>query len=1218
MPTRTWRGTIDSNWGTAGNWLEGAVPTSADDVVFDVSSSACTVNASARSCLTINFSAYTNTITMSNTITVGGDVTLGSSMIISGSSALIVNANATLRSNGRVWSNPLTLSGTSRTYTLADNWTVSNVLTLNGTTSQIINGSTIYSSGNLTSNTTAITSGTTNIELNGGTWSNSSTGVLRNNLTFNGNVSVNGNVYYNTGTLTYTGGTVTTTGSTLNIGASTTLNTSGMSWNNITLTTTGGVPTITNNSVITINGTFSIGNVKLDGSDFNCFGNVTHNASQTINGTATIYFKGNVNYFQGNNPPYSFRNNLVLDSGVNTITFTGLVGFDNITVTHSGGTVNASGSTINVNRNTVGLSTFNTSSVNWGNIELWGGTLVLSSDLNINGLLTMIGSSTTVNGSFNINANGGTTLNGVTIAKGTGTPRLYFKGGTVQSSNTLGRISMDSYIDGNITIGTLLIIGDNGSINYVSGVVTNTTNNTVSFANLNVSINLAGVTLNNVNFTSATNNYTITLLSNLNINGLLTTTGGSISGSFNINVSGGVTVINNGIFAQGTGTTVLNLLGGTWSITGTGVIRLNTVINGNITISGNVYYNTGTLTHSGGTVTSTGSTMNIGAATTITVNNTGFTLNNINTSANVTFAGTNGFPINGTYTCTTPGTTHTFVSTQTYSINSLNIAGTNASRVTLRSSSSGSKAIINLNSVQSEYYLNVTDIDGSGGATGWTFGGTVTNSDNWNASTTLYYVGASNFSATGSWAPYSGGVPIGSISAPASTDDTAFDVNSVNNCNMNAAGTCKSVNFSGYTATLTMTNTMTVSGNVTLASGMSISGSSALIVNATHTFTSNGKTWPNALTFSQSITITLTDDLNVNGLLTIGTLSNQIQTFNGTFNINCSGGLTVNSTFNQQGIGTTTVNILGGTFSGGGHRLNTNINGNVTINTIGFGVGILTYISGNVTVIGTCSLSGTLNVAPIIWNDVNVGTTTLLSDLNVNGRVSGFNVSFNGAFNVNVRNGLSIGNFLSSGSNTNINILGGILSVIQSISNTVNINGDVTISNYFLDGGTMNYLGGNVTILAYTHGTGTANYLGGKVKCTGVYSIISNGTFINFDKVNLITVTITAGRTITMNRFFNGTASNPTRIQCATAGANYSVTFQDTFEKIANNVKVSGCIASRPGQLLLTGANSNKGTNTGIRYINNVPNGIARNQAPISNQMMFGIGNISDPSFVAN
>lgn len=714
----------------------------------------------------------------------------------------------------------------------------------------------------------------------------------------------------------------------------------------------------------------------------------TANWSDTSGGTGGFSVPTNVDdvFFDANSGNCtvnaSARTALTLNftGYTNTITMTFAITVSgSVTLVAAMTIAGASGLTINA------TGTFTSNGKTWPNALTFSATntLTLADDLTVNGLLTISGN-TTVNGTFNINANGGTTLNGVSIGKGTGTPKLYFKGGTVQSSNTLGRISIDSYIDGNITIGSIFVIGDNGSINYVSGVVTNTANNTVSFANLNVSINLAGVTLNNVNFTSATNNYTITLLSDLNINGLLTTTGGTISGSFNINVSGGITVINNGIFAQGTGTTTLNLLGGTWSITGTGVIRLNTVINGNVTISGNVYYNTGTLTYTSGTVTVTSSTLILGT------------------------------------------------------------------------------------------------------------------------------------------------------------------------CTMNTG---------------------------------------ALM-------------WNNIQTGNPATTLTLSSDLNINGEWNQNIFGT---TINGSFNINCFGGI-----FAQvgagQGTGSPVLNIKGGTWRGTGTQtLNTNIDGdvNITLAGGGFSTRTLTYVSGNVTCASTSNvyLGGTLNVAQIQFANAVVQGATLLADLNISGQVSSSAIGANGAFNVNIGNGLRVTANQLGGTATFV-IRGGTIDLTGAVNGALNAN--VVIN-------------GNVYILFYNQLGGTLTYLGGTV--TGDLLAISSGgsgnpTLINMDKVQLRRVNITAGQNLQMNKFFNGTASNPTRIQGATAGATYVVTFQDTFEKIANNVKVSGCTVSRPGQLIINGANSNKGTNTGIRYINQSPNGLPKNSPPIPTQMTFGIGNISDPTMV--
>lgn len=56
------------------------------------------------------------------------------------------------------------------------------------------------------------------------------------------------------------------------------------------------------------------------------------------------------------------------------------------------------------------------------------------------------------------------------------------------------------------------------------------------------------------------------------------------------------------------------------------------------------------------------------------------------------------------------------------------------------------------------------------------------------------------------------------------------------------------------------------------------------------------------------------------------------------------------------------------------------------------------------------------------------------------------------------------------------------------------------------------------------------------------------------------------------------------------ATGTYTVVFQDGMEKISHNTRVSGCIVSNRGQLLLTSLRANRGNNTGIRYINSAPN----------------------------
>ena len=244
MAIRTWRGTIDSNWGTAGNWLEGAVPLVADDVIFDATSPNCTVNASARPCKSINFSAYTNTITMTFGINVaantstGVQVILGSGMTINGSGAInIARVSTILRSNGKVWPNDLgigTIGGlaTNRFYTLQDDWVLGGRFINNFGTG--INCT--LTGGNLTVGGSYIMNGQqAGNNLHGitltGSGTVSGTGFINNytNLVINtsGNYTL-GNFNVRSTNFIYSSGTITTiSGSTFTTLGTTTVNTNG-------------------------------------------------------------------------------------------------------------------------------------------------------------------------------------------------------------------------------------------------------------------------------------------------------------------------------------------------------------------------------------------------------------------------------------------------------------------------------------------------------------------------------------------------------------------------------------------------------------------------------------------------------------------------------------------------------------------------------------------------------------------------------------------------------------------------------------------------------------------------------------------------------------------------------------------------------------------------------------------------------------------------------
>src|ERR1035437_1495373 len=185
------------SWATAGTWVEGIVPILGDAVVCTASSGQLTIGAAAA-CTSIDFTSYTNTLTLNQTLTVSGNVTLVAAMTITtsaGTPILSVNVTSTLTSNTKAFPSALDLRGTSQTFTLADNWTVLSLTISSAVTSVTING-------HILSLTTSLTTSSGNLPLNGTT-----------TLTFIGTGSwigysqINCNLTFSTsGTITLTGG----------------------------------------------------------------------------------------------------------------------------------------------------------------------------------------------------------------------------------------------------------------------------------------------------------------------------------------------------------------------------------------------------------------------------------------------------------------------------------------------------------------------------------------------------------------------------------------------------------------------------------------------------------------------------------------------------------------------------------------------------------------------------------------------------------------------------------------------------------------------------------------------------------------------------------------------------------------------------------------------------------------------------------------------------
>ena len=218
MPTYYKRDiTGTTNWNLASSWSTissisaintGTFPssTTADPVIFDANSSACTVNV-ASTCTSLTLTGYANTITFTNTLTVSGNVTLSNAVgaVYNGPNGILINAaTATMTFAGANYNLPFSIfrpnnTGTS-TITFADSGQVSDfTVSTGGGNSQITLAG---SSSNLSVSRNLLCAGTTNQFATSAAMSTSSnitiilngtgniSGVVRCNLTIDTTTTV--------------------------------------------------------------------------------------------------------------------------------------------------------------------------------------------------------------------------------------------------------------------------------------------------------------------------------------------------------------------------------------------------------------------------------------------------------------------------------------------------------------------------------------------------------------------------------------------------------------------------------------------------------------------------------------------------------------------------------------------------------------------------------------------------------------------------------------------------------------------------------------------------------------------------------------------------------------------------------------------------------------------------------------------------------------------
>lgn len=308
----------DGNWNNTNNWAAttgaasgASFPVAGDVVALDSNSgnAPLTINVASACASFVLSGTYAGTLTFTSTLTLTSTCTFVSACTIAGTAGtLLLGGTATITSAGKTLTCGLTFTA-NVVYTLADNWTVNGLVAVNSAGSPQFNGNQITCAGGfrLTAGNT-FSSGTTKFRVTGGTLDSTGGGTFQSNVDLDGNVTVSGTITYGAGkTLRYLSGTITTTGSTLVIGnfAGMTLDTAGVTWNNVTFSASQSYAT---SSTLAVSGTLTIsGNaVTFTGAGaISCTGSVVPSGttSTTFNNTGGLTTTGTMTLINGS---YSF------------------------------------------------------------------------------------------------------------------------------------------------------------------------------------------------------------------------------------------------------------------------------------------------------------------------------------------------------------------------------------------------------------------------------------------------------------------------------------------------------------------------------------------------------------------------------------------------------------------------------------------------------------------------------------------------------------------------------------------------------------------------------------------------------------------------------------------------------------------------------------------------------------------------------------------------
>ena len=472
------------------------------------------------------------------------------------------------------------------------------------------------------------------------------------------------------------------------------------------------------------------------------------------------------------------------------------------------------------------------------------------------------------------------------------------------------------------------------------------------------------------------------------------------------------------------------------------------------------------------------------------------------------------------------------------------------------------------------------------------------------------------------------------------------------------------INFSGnYTL---VGNPVFTSTTISYTSG-TITGASCIFTTCTLNLNSGGQ-WGTDANIRGNTTLTSNATF---GNLTTST--NNVG-FTGSFTINVKGNLTidiatsgVNTSFEINGTGNQSWTHGSAVYISNPITIN-KASGTLTLGANTYNSGNFTYTQGNVdfttnnnnfvVIAGTYTTNG-LRFNTFFFASNGSYAITLGSDLSANTFTAGGNCTINGSFDVYCGT-LNINNSASGGSGTvtyarNFYCSGDCnVSVLKSTA-TAYIGGNCSYANsgaalgfanlYMIGNGTLTALAtGNFTFpsnlyintsgkiklvgtFSFGNDTNTAaiiNLIRGSVdasKATIILPTAQTHTLTNMNKMlggNIVINTSSPPVTLTMNEFFCGDATNQTNITTTSTTNNAIVTFTDNFEKIAKFVNMNGVTFTKPQQLILITNQPKKTRNIGIRYGNQSPNGLAKNEPSVQNQMTYSTSKflLGDPSMI--